>query len=92
MGEAILNTPSELKLLYQSIPNFERMITSVKQRELPNFVAIGSTIQLQILGFFPTFSSSCFVNSPTDSNSQRILTYMMAQKTWFGVRMCLLCV
>ena len=32
--------------------------------------------KLQILGFFLPFSpSSCYVNSPTDRNSQRILTY-----------------
>ena len=35
----------------------------------------GWSIQLQILGFFLLFFSSCFVNSPTDRNSQRILTY-----------------
>ena len=38
----------------------------------------GWNIQFQILGFFLLFSSalsSCFVNSLTDHNSQRILTY-----------------
>ena len=87
MGKAIFYTSPEPKLLNQSIPNFERMITSVKRRELPNLVVIGSTgvaphvgeVYSYILGFFLLFSSfsssSCFVNSPTDHNSQRILTY-----------------
>ena len=84
MGKAIFYTSPEPKLLNQSIPNFERMITSVKRRELPNLVVIGSTgaaphvgeVYSYILGFFLLFSSSsCFVNSPTDRNSQRILTY-----------------
>ena len=43
MGEAIFYTSPAPKLLYQSIPNFKRMITSVKQTESPNLVAIGST-------------------------------------------------
>ena len=43
MGKAIFYTSPEPKLLNQSIPNFERMITSVKRRELPNLVVIGST-------------------------------------------------
>ena len=43
MGEGKLYASPEPKLLYESIPNFERMITSVKCRELPNFVATGFT-------------------------------------------------
>ena len=44
MGKTKLYTSPEPKLLYQSIPNFEQMITSVEQGgELPNLVAIGST-------------------------------------------------
>ena len=38
------------KLLYQSIPNSDRMITSVMSRELPNFVAIGSTAAAALVG------------------------------------------
>jgi hypothetical protein len=41
MGEAIFYTSPVPKLLYQSIPNFKRMIKLAKQRELPNLVAIG---------------------------------------------------
>ena len=63
MGKAIFYTSPEPKLLNQSIPNFERMITSVKQRELPNLVVIGSTgaaphvreVYSYILGFFCDF-------------------------------------
>lgn len=65
------------------------MITSVKQTELSNLVVIGSMevaphvgeVYSYILGFFFwlfsffSSSSSCFVNSPTDHNSQRILMY-----------------
>ena len=56
------------------------MITSVRRRELPNCVAIGSTeaapmwMKYTVPGsrFFNTFSSR-FVNSSTDHNSGRIL-------------------
>jgi len=37
-----------------------------------------------------TVFSSCFVDQATYHNSQQILMYTMAQKTSFGVRMCLL--
>ena len=43
MGEGKLFTSAEPKLLYQSTPNFKRMITLVRQKDLPNFVAIGFT-------------------------------------------------
>ena len=67
MGEGKLCTSPEPKLLYQSIPNFERMITSVGYKELPNFVEIGSTgaaphvgvmYTVQIPVFFLLFSSA----------------------------------
>ena len=59
------------------------MTTSVKRRELLNCIAIGSTGAAPHVGdvgdrfsvFFSLSSTSCFVNSPTDHNSQRILTY-----------------
>ena len=87
MRKVILFTSPEPKLLHQLIPNFEQMITSVKRRESSNFVAsnrcyassspCGWNIQLQILGsfFFFLFILLVFVNSSTDHNSQRILTY-----------------
>ena len=90
MGEGKLYSSPEPKLLYQSIPNFEQMIKSVRLKELPNFVVIGVTGAAPHVGeiyssrfsvffdFLPR-SSSCFVNSPTDHNSQRILTYDTSQ-------------
>lgn len=52
-GEGTRYPSLTLKLLYYSVPNFERSIMSVRWRELPNFVNIGSTLvgekkQLQI--------------------------------------------
>ena len=63
MGKAIFYTSAEPKLLYQSLPNFERMITSAKRKELPNLVVIGSMemaphvgeVYSYILGFFFDF-------------------------------------
>ena len=63
MGKAIFYTSPEPKLLYQSLPNFERMITSAKRKELPNLVVIGSMemaphvgeVYSYILGFFFDF-------------------------------------
>jgi hypothetical protein len=63
MGKTIFYTSAEPKLLYQSLPNFERMITSVKQTELSNLVVIGSMevaphvgeVYSYILGFFFDF-------------------------------------
>jgi hypothetical protein len=63
MGKTIFYTSAEPKLLYQSLPNFERMITSVKQTELSNLVVMGSMevaphvgeVYSYILGFFFTF-------------------------------------
>ena len=71
MGKAIFYTSPEPKLLNQSIPNFERMITSVKRRELPNLVVIGSTgaaphvgeVYSYILGFFFDFFLLLLVSS-----------------------------
>jgi hypothetical protein len=42
-GECKLCNSAEPRLLYQPIHNFERMISSGRQRELINFVTIGST-------------------------------------------------
>ena len=81
MGEVILYTSPEPKLQYQSIPNFERMMKLVEQRELPNFIAIDLTGAATHVGeiysyrFSVFFSSNCFVNSPTYRNSQPMLTY-----------------
>lgn len=63
MGKAIFYTSAEPKLLYQSLPNFERMITSAKRKELPNLAVIGSMemaphvgeVYSYILGFFTFF-------------------------------------
>ena len=73
---------SSAETTYQSIPNFQRMITSVRWSKLPNFVAIDSTAAAPHVGeiyksrfFFFFFTITCFVNAPADHNSQRILTY-----------------
>ena len=63
MGEAIFYTSPAPKLLYQSIPNFERMITSVRQRELPNLVAIGSTEAAPHVGEVYSYRFSVFFNT-----------------------------
>ena len=69
MGEAILYTSPKSKLLHQTIPIFKRMITLVKERELSNFVAIGSTgaalhvskmYSYRFSFFLLLSSSSCF--------------------------------
>jgi len=43
MGNGEFCTSPESKLLNQSTPNFERLINSVRERELPNLIQIGST-------------------------------------------------
>jgi len=80
-GKGKFCSSPELKLLYQSAANFERLITSVRQRELPNLVAIGSKGASPHVGEIYTFLvvvcvfSSCFFDQATDHNSQRILMY-----------------
>ena len=63
-GRGKTYTFPEPKLLYQSIPNFEQMIKSVRWRELPNFVVIdymgaaphvGEIYSSQFSVFFNTF-------------------------------------
>ena len=60
IGGAIFYTSPAPKLPYQSIPNFKRMITSVKQRELPNLVAIGFTGAAPPLGKICSYRFSVF--------------------------------
>jgi len=79
MGNGTFCTSPEPKLPYQSTPNFQRFITSVRERELPNLVAIGFRKASPHVGEIYTFLvvvcvfSTCFVDQATDHNSQRIL-------------------
>jgi len=77
MGKGKLCTSSDPKLRYQSTPVCERIMKSVKWRELQNLVHIGFTGASPHVGEMYTFTvcSSCFVDKATDHNSQRILMY-----------------
>jgi len=75
MGKGDFSTYPEPKLPNQSTPNFERLISTVKSRELPNLGQIGSTGASPHVGEMYTFTvfASCSVIQATDHNSQRIL-------------------
>jgi len=69
----------KMTLLYQSTPNFERLITWVRWRDLQNLVAIGSKGTSPHVGEIYNFLivvcvfSFSFFDQATDHNSQRIL-------------------